>query len=99
MELLSATLKASLIVNVILEAVCGSIGLPVINLHNTLFTEYMNMVLISMTLPTCPTSAETCNDVCWKTETLMCSVALFPFTYLITKPGYLIADNFINLVF
>ena len=100
MELLSATLKASLIVNVILEAVCGSIGLPVINLHNTLFTEYMNIVLISMTLPTGPTLAETCNDVCWKTEALMCSVvALFPLTYLITKPGYLIADNFINLVF
>ena len=58
MELLSATLKASLIVNVILEAVCGSIGLPVINLHKTLLTEYMNMVLISMTLPIGPTLAE-----------------------------------------
>ena len=63
MELLSATLKASLIVNVILEAVCGSIGLPVINLHKTLLTEYMNMVLISMTLPIGPTLAETCKII------------------------------------
>ena len=96
MLLLSVTLKASLTMNVILEAVSGSIGLPVINLHRTLFTEYMNIVLISITFPFDPTF-----DDIWKTDNIGVPEVRHhnSSTYLITKPRYLITNYLIKLVF
>ena len=82
--------------NVILEAVSGSIGLPVINLHRTLFTEYMNIVLISITLPFDPTL-----DDIWETDNIRVLEVRHhnSSTHLITKSRYLIANHLIKLVF
>ena len=82
--------------NVILEAVSGSIGLPVINLHRTLFTEYMNIVLISITFPFDPTF-----DDIWETDTIRELEVGHQnsSTHLITKSRYLISNYLIKLVF
>ena len=47
-----------LMAEVSLEPVLGLMVLPVIIRHRTLFTEYMNIPLISMTVPFNPTFEE-----------------------------------------
>ena len=81
---------------VILEAVSGSIGLPVINLHKTLFTEYMNIVLISITFPFDPTF-----DDIWETDNIRVVEIRHQnsSTHLITKSRYLVTNHLIKLVF
>ena len=56
--LLSATCMRCLIAEVSLEPLLGSIGPPVIIRHRTLFTEYINKPLTSMTAPFNPTFDE-----------------------------------------